>query len=37
MTEIEAAEKAFNELSDRIQAKLAMQARAEAIMKRTGT
>ena len=37
MTEIDAAKRAFEELSDRIEAKLAMQSRAEKIMKRTGT
>ena len=33
----EAAERAFNELTDKIEAKKAMMSRAEAIMKRTGT
>lgn len=37
LTEKEAAQRAFDELQDRIEAKLAMQARAEKIMKRTGT
>lgn len=37
LTEKEAAQRAFDELQDRIEAKLAMQSRAEKIMKRTGT
>ena len=37
LTEKEAAQRAFDELKDRIESKLAMQARAEKIMKRTGT
>lgn len=37
LTEKEAAQRAFDELKDRIEAKLAMQSRAEKIMKRTGT
>ena len=37
MTELKAAERAFSELSDRIEAKKAMMSRAEKIMKRTGT
>ena len=36
LTEKEAAQRAFEELKDRIESKLAMQARAEKIMKRTG-
>ena len=36
LTEKQAAERAFAELSDRIEAKVAMKARAEMIMKRTG-
>ena len=36
LTEKEAAQRAFDELKDRIESKLAMQARAEKIMKRTG-
>ena len=37
MTDIEAAEKAFKELQDKIEAKKAMMSRAEKVMKRTGT
>ena len=37
LTEKEAAQRAFDELKDRIESKIAMQARAEKIMKRTGT
>lgn len=37
LTEKEAAERAFNELADRIEAKKAMMSRAEKIMKRTNT
>lgn len=37
LTEKEAAQRAFDELQDRIEAKLAMQSRAEKVMKRTGT
>lgn len=37
LSEVEAAERAFNELQDRIEAKKAMISRAEKIMKRTGT
>ena len=37
LTDKQAAQLAFDELSDRIEAKLAMQSRAEKIMKRTGT
>ena len=37
LTEKEAAQRAFDELQDRIEAKLAMKSRAEKIMKRTGT
>jgi predicted O-linked N-acetylglucosamine transferase (SPINDLY family) len=37
LTEKEAAERAFNELADRIEAKKAMMDRAEKIMKRTRT
>lgn len=37
LTEKEAAQRAFDELTDRIEAKKAMQLRAETIMKRTGT
>ena len=37
LSEKEAAQRAFNELADRIEAKQAMMSRAEAIMKRTGT
>ena len=34
MTEIEAAQRAFEELSDRIEAKQAMKSRAELMMKK---
>lgn len=37
LTEQEAAQRAFDELADRIEAKKAMMGRAEKIMKRTGT
>ena len=37
LTEKEAADRAFRELADRIEAKKAMMSRAEKIMKRTGT
>ena len=37
LTETEAAQRAFSELKDRIEAKVAMRDRAESIMKRTGT
>ena len=37
LTEQEAAQRAFDELADRIEAKKAMMSRAEAIMKRTNT
>lgn len=37
LTEKEAAQRAFDELADRIEAKKAMMSRAEKIMKRTGT
>ena len=37
LTEKEAAQRAFDELTDRIEAKIAMKSRAEKIMKRTGT
>jgi hypothetical protein len=37
MSEKEAAQRAFDELADRIEAKQAMMSRAEKIMKRTGT
>lgn len=37
LTEQEAAQRAFDELQDRIAAKQAMMSRAEKIMKRTGT
>lgn len=37
LTEKEAAQRAFDELKDRIESKIAMQSRAEKIMKRTGT
>ena len=37
LTEKEAAQRAFDELADRIEAKQAMMSRAEAIMKRTNT
>lgn len=37
LTEKEAADRAFKELADRIEAKKAMMSRAEAIMKRTNT
>ena len=37
LTEKEAAQRAFEELQDRIEAKKAMMSRAEKIMKRTGT
>ena len=37
LSEKEAAQRAFDELQDRIEAKQAMKSRAEAIMKRTGT
>ena len=37
LTEQEAAQRAFDELADRIEAKQAMLSRAEKIMKRTGT
>ena len=37
LTEQEAAQRAFDELADRIEAKKAMMSRAEKIMKRTGT
>ena len=37
LTEKEAAQRAFDELADRIEAKKAMMSRAEAIMKRTNT
>lgn len=37
LSEKEAAQRAFDELSDRIEAKKAMMSRAEKIMKRTGT
>lgn len=37
ISEREAADRAFKELQDKIEAKLAMKSRAEAIMKRTGT
>lgn len=37
LTEKEAAQRAFDELKDRMESKVAMQARAEKIMKRTGT
>lgn len=36
LTEKEAAERAFSELSDKLEARKAMRARAEMIMKRTG-
>lgn len=36
LTEKEAAQRAFDELTDKIEAKQAMKARAELIMKRTG-
>ena len=36
LSEKEAAQRAFDELKDRIEAKVAMKSRAEAIMKRTG-
>ena len=37
LTEQEAAQRAFDELADRIEAKKAMMSRAEKIMKRTST
>lgn len=37
LTEKEAAQRAFDELQDKIEAKMAMKSRAEAIMKRTST
>ena len=37
LSEKEAAQRAFDELQDRIEAKKAMMSRAEAIMKRTNT
>lgn len=37
LTEKEAAQRAFDELADRIEARQAMMSRAEAIMKRTNT
>ena len=37
LTEKEAADRAFRELADRIEARKAMMSRAEKIMKRTGT
>lgn len=37
LSEQEAAQRAFDELQDRIEAKVAMKSRAEKIMKRTGT
>ena len=37
LTEVQAAQRAFDELADRIEAKKAMMSRAETIMKRTGT
>ena len=37
LSEKEAAQRAFDELQDRIEAKKAMMSRAEKIMKRTGT
>ena len=37
LSEKEAAQRAFDELADRIEAKKAMMNRAEKIMKRTGT
>lgn len=37
LSEQEAADRAFKELQDRIEAKKAMMSRAEAIMKRTNT
>ena len=37
LSDKEAAQLAFDELSNKIEAKLAMQSRAEKIMKRTGT
>ena len=37
LTEQEAAQRAFDELQDRIEARKAMMSRAEKIMKRTGT
>lgn len=37
LTEVEAAQRAFDELQDRIEAKKAMMSRAEKIMKRTNT
>lgn len=37
LSEVEAAQRAFDELADRIEAKKAMMSRAEKIMKRTNT
>ena len=37
LTEVKAAQRAFDELADRIEAKKAMMSRAEKIMKRTNT